>query len=47
MSTTSVASDGPAHPEIATPTMAASRVTAIACRVLDVVVAALLLRCSR
>jgi hypothetical protein len=50
MSTTCVAGHGPVQPEIATPTMAASRVTAIACRALDIVVAVLLLvllRCSR
>ncbi len=43
MSTTSVAGHGPAHPEIATPAIAESRLTAIACRALDVAGAALLL----
>ena len=43
MSTTSVAGHSPAHPEIATPAIAESRLTAIACRALDVIGAALLL----
>jgi lipopolysaccharide/colanic/teichoic acid biosynthesis glycosyltransferase len=43
MSTTSVAGHSPAHPDTATPAIAESRATAIACRALDVVGAVLLL----
>src|SRR3954465_13029633 len=43
MSSTSVAGYGPPQPEIVSPAMAESRATAIACRVLDIVAATVLL----